>query len=388
MKTLRFILPLLMLQQALFAQDQTEQKVQKVLPRDPANLTTRNEVQHAIDKGLKWLAAKQEKAGYWDTTDHPALSGLVLTAFQRDPLKQYKDSAMVKKGYAYLLKNVRKDGGIYKENELLNYNTSVCIMALLADDPNKYETVLRNARHFLIGQQMEGDPKDKPYAGGIGYGDDEPNSDMSNMVFALEALHATQYLDAKTSEGAPKGKDLNWDAAIDFIQRCQNLPDVNKAKWVSDKEKDKGGFVYTPAENAPDNMVPASHTYSSYGSVSYAGMLSYIYAGVKHDDPRVQAVVDWISHNYTTKENPGVGTSGLYYYYHTFAKALATYGQDKIKLADGTEVDWRNDLAKRLIDLQHEQGYWVNTNGSHWEKDSILVTAYSVLALEYVYEQQ
>ena len=79
---------------------------------------------------------------------------------------------------------------------------------------------------------------------------------------------------------------------------------------------------------------------------------------------------------------------GCFYYYHTFAKTLATYGQDKIQLANGKEVDWRADLAKRLIDLQHENGSWVNDNGMHWEKDSILVTAYSVLALEYVYQAQ
>lgn len=383
MKILRLILPLVLLQTSLFAQ------AEKVLPHDQANLSLRNEVQHAIDKGLAYLAAKQQAEGYWDMDEHPALTGLILTAFQRDPSKHYKDSTMVKRGYAFVLKNVHPDGGIYKKNELLNYNTSICVMALLADDPAKYETVLRNARKFLIGQQMSGDPKDNAYAGGIGYGDDDPHSDMSNMVFALEALHATAYLDVKTTENpVSNAKDLNWDAAIDFLQRCQNLSSVNKAKWVSDAAKDKGGFVYTPTENAPDNMLPDSQTYTSYGSMSYAGMLSYIYAGVKHDDPRVQGVVEWIRNNYSVDENPGGGHVALYYYYHTFAKTLATYGKDKFKLANGKEVDWRNDLAKRLINLQHENGSWVNDNGLHWEKDPLLVTAYSVLALEYVYQAQ
>ncbi|HWB58003.1 MAG TPA: prenyltransferase/squalene oxidase repeat-containing protein [Chthoniobacteraceae bacterium] len=387
MKILRLILPLLLLHAPLLAQDEKPADV-KVIPHDQANLSLRNEVQHAIDKGLEYLASKQQAGGYWDMNKHPALTGLVLTAFQRDPSHHYKDSEMVKKGYAFILKNVHDDGGIYNDDELLNYNTSVCVMALLADDPAKYENILRKARKFLIGQQMEGDPKDKPYAGGIGYGDDEPNSDMSNMVFALEALHATNYLQETTAENSPTQKDLNWDAAIDFIQRCQNLSSVNKAKWVSDKAKDKGGFVYTPTEDAPDNMIPKAKTYTSYGSMSYAGLLSYIYAGVKKDDPRVQGAVDWIKNNYTVDENPGGGHASLYYYYHTFAKTLATYGQDKFTLANGKEVDWRSDLAKRLIDLQHEDGRWVNDNGMHWEKDSILVTAYSVLALEYVYQAQ
>lgn len=385
MKILRVILPLLLLQPALFAQGE------KVLPHDQANLSLRNEVQHSIDKGLAWLAAKQQAGGYWDMDEHPALTALILTAFKRDPSHQYSDSEMVKKGYAYILGCVHPDGGIYKKDELLNYNTSICIMALLADDPAKYESQLRKARQFLIGQQMTGDPNDNVYAGGIGYGDDDPHSDMSNMVFALEALHATNYLQPRASEDTNStDKDLNWDAAINFIQRCQNLSSVNKAKWVSNDPKDKGGFVYTPNETqaGEHKLANGTTTYSSYGSMSYAGMLSYIYAGVKHDDPRVKGVEEWISNNYSTAENPGVGHVGLYYYYHTFAKTLATYGQDKIKLANGKEVDWRNDLAKRLIDLQNENGSWVNDNGRHWEKDSILVTAYSVLSLEYVYQAQ
>ena len=386
MRILHLILPLVLLQQGLFAQGE------KLIPHDPANLSLRNEVQHAIDKGLAWLQTKQKAGGFWDMDEHPALTALILTAYERDPSKQYNDSAMVKKGYAYVLSCVHSDGGIYKKNELLNYNTSICIMALLANDPAKYETQLRKARQFLIGQQMTGDPEDNSYAGGIGYGDDDPHSDMSNMVFALEALHATNYLQVKNGEttSVSSEKDLNWDAAIDFVQRCQNLSSVNNAKWVSDDPKDKGGFVYTPNETAAavHKLPNGRTTYSSYGSMTYAGMLSYIYAGVKHDDPRVQGVAEWIRNNYTTEENPGVGHEALYYYYHTFAKTLATYGQDKIKLANGKEVDWRNDLAKRLIDLQHKEGYWVNDNGRHWEKDSILVTAYSVLALEYVYQAQ
>ena len=47
-----------------------------------------------------------------------------------------------------------------------------------------------------------------------------------------------------------------------------------------------------------------------------------IYAGVTKDDPRVKAAYEWIQKHYTLDENPGMGGNGLYYYYHTFAKAL------------------------------------------------------------------
>lgn len=385
MKIAKILLPALFLPTLLFAAPD------KLAPHDFDNLSLRNEVGHAIEKGLAWLKTKQDTTGFWDQAEYPALTGLILTAYERDPFPQYKNSDTVKKGYDFVLSCVHPDGGIYKKDELLNYNTSICIMALLADDPAKHEEVLRKARQFLVGQQMTGDPKDNTYAGGIGYGDDDPHSDMSNMVFALEALHETNYLRAKATgeqASAPVEKDLDWNAAINFVQRCQNLSSVNKAKWTSDDPKDKGGFVYTPEESQPDpiKLSNGRTILRSYGSMTYAGMLSYIYAGVDHNDPRVKGAAEWIRNNYSTEENPGVGHEGLYYYYHTFAKTMATYGQDKIKLANGKEIDWRRDLAQKLLNLQHEEGFWVNDNGRHWEKNSVLTTAYTVLALEYVYQ--
>jgi len=61
----------------------------------------------------------------------------------------------------------------------------------------------------------------------------------------------------------------------------------------------------------------------SYGSMTYAGLKSMIYAGLTQDDPRVKAALEFIRKNYTLEENPGQGQRGLYYYYQTFAKAMA-----------------------------------------------------------------
>jgi squalene-hopene/tetraprenyl-beta-curcumene cyclase len=382
MKLLSCIVTSLLLSQALFAQ------VDKSIPNNP-DLPQSHTIDVMINKALAWLESKQDKAGFWDSPEHPAITGLVLTAMERAPSGNHREAESTKRGYDFLLSCVHPDGGIYKKNELLNYNTSICVMALLATDDPKYDAVLRKARQFLVGQQMPVESgKDIVYAGGIGYGDDDPHSDMSNMVMALEALHATERLRG-SEQSASTEKDLNWQAAIDFVQRCQNLSSVNKAKWVSDDPKDKGGFVYTPEESSagerklPDGRVALR----SYGSMTYAGLLSYIYTGLKPDDPRVTAVVDWIGKNYSLDENPAMGRQGLYYYYHTLAKALTTYGLNRVTLADGKEADWKKDLADKLISLQHPEGYWVNDNGRFWEKDPVLVTAYSVLALEMIYHQ-
>ena len=122
----------------------------------------------------------------------------------------------------------------------------------------------------------------------------------------------------------------------------------------------------------------------SYGSISYGGLLSYIYAQMKRDDPRVVAVFNWLKQNYTLDENPAMGAQGLYYYYHTMAKALSLFGIEELELADGRKIDWRKDLAMRLINLQQKDGSWANDNGRWWERDPALVTAYAVLTLELI----
>ena len=74
--------------------------------------------------------------------------------------------------------------------------------------------------------------------------------------------------------------------------------------------------------------------------------------------------------------------------YHQFQPLfyqVATAGLDELKTKSGT-VDWRTGLANHLIKLQDANGSWKNTASSRWmEGDPVLVTAYTVLALEHVH---
>ena len=137
----------------------------------------------------------------------------------------------------------------------------------------------------------------------------------------------------------------------------------------------------TPKEEGKAKKAPLR----TYGSMSYAGLQSLIYAQVKKDDPRIKAVMEWLSRNFTLAENPGMDEQGLYYYYQTMSKALSAAGVDELTLADGSKVDWRDELAKTLINKQKSDGSWVNTNNRWWEADPVLVTSYTVLALEQLY---
>ena len=117
--------------------------------------------------------------------------------------------------------------------------------------------------------------------------------------------------------------------------------------------------------------------------MTYAGLKSMIYAGVKKDDPRVKAAYEWVQKHYTLDENPGMGGNGLYYYYHTFAKALDAIGEPTIVDGKGKSHDWRADLSEQLIASQNPDGSWINKAPRWLEGDANLVTAYGLLCLSY-----
>jgi squalene-hopene/tetraprenyl-beta-curcumene cyclase len=353
------------------------------------NLSLKLEIGRALDKGVTWLNGEQNaSSGNWGEPDYPALTGLALRATLGHP-----ESTMVgkfaknqKTGFGFLMSKVQSDGGIYGKG-LASYNTSICMMALLQAKDAKYEETIRKARKFLINQQADFDKKgelDNTFDGGVGYGSRWAHSDLSNTHLAMEALFYAKH-SLKSKEGDEL--DLDWDAAIAFVQKCQNLPKTNKEKWVSKHEDDRGGMVYFPGSSMAGERESANGTKAlrSYGSMSYAGLLSFIYAEMKEDDPRLVAVRDWLKAHYTVEENPGVGQQGLYYYYHTMSKALTLSGIEEIKDASGKKRNWRKELALKLLNKQDPKGFWLNENGRWWERDPILVTSYALLALERVY---
>jgi squalene-hopene/tetraprenyl-beta-curcumene cyclase len=115
--------------------------------------------------------------------------------------------------------------------------------------------------------------------------------------------------------------------------------------------------------------------------MTYAGLKSMIYAGLDSRDVRVQAAFKWIQKHYSLDENPGMGQAGLFYYYHTFAKALDTMNLKVLEDAAGKKHDWRAELTNHLLSLQKENGGWVNPEKRWMEGDPNMATAYSLLTL-------
>ena len=181
-----------------------------------------------------------------------------------------------------------------------------------------------------------------------------------------------------------EGNSEALQRALLFISRTQNLESEHNTTPFPNKNPD-GGFYYTPANGGESQAgETANGGLRSYASMTYAGLKSMIYAGVDKDDARVKAAYAWLQKHYDLKSNPGMGTAGLYYYYHTFAKALNAMDSPVFIDDEGEEHDWRMELIDELASRQQDNGSWLNDENGRWLEDNAsLVTGYAILALSY-----
>ncbi|TWT90100.1 Prenyltransferase and squalene oxidase repeat protein [Pseudobythopirellula maris] len=325
-----------------------------------------------VDRAIGFLRSSQAEDGSFSSHAGPAITALVATGLMENG--RSPSDPMVSKAVDYVVRFANEDGSISSpQSTHRNYETCVAVQCLKATGDTKHKPLLDAAEKFLKGLQWDEEEGHGPTStsyGGAGYGNHR-RPDLSNTSFLIEALH----------ELGTEADDPAMQKALAFVSRAQNLETEHNTTPFADKVND-GGFYYTPAAGGSSQAgETASGGLRSYGSMTYAGLKSMIFAGLDQDDPRVAAALKWIGASYTLAENPGMGTSGLYYYYHTFAKALDAAGESVVVDADGEEHDWRQDLVTKLAELQKEDGSWINANERWLEADPNLSTSYCLLAL-------
>jgi len=360
-----------------------------------------------LDRSIQWLLTQQDKdTGGWGVNpdpkspQYPAITALVLTALLDHPQFDHRHPA-VERAVRFILKYQQPDGGIY-DRILPSYNTSICLSALARVPTPEAAAAIKPAQDFLRGLQWSEDalPMDgetgkvdtsHPFYGGIGYGR-HGRPDLSNLNLMLQGLH----------DSGLSSSDPAFQRALVFLARTQMLDETNDQPYADGSRQ--GGFIYATAENkdtigkgqSQAAQPTVEETLSdgtvasrlrAYGSMTYAGFKSMIYADLKRDDPRVIAARDWIRSNYTLEENPGAGTDGLYYYFLTFARAMDAWGVSTIDTLDadgnpGPRRDWANDLIARLAPLQSADGSFTSVDDRWMENNPVLITAYAALALQ------
>lgn len=416
------------------------------------------------------LRAQDPATGGWNVpprgsqTPHlPAFTGLALNALLMEPGGP-SDPDAADRAARFLLSLQGPDGGIHA-GTLPTYNTAIAASALSRLGTAQASAAADRAVDFLRAAQWGAAlgqgaspaggpeaptpvPKEHPFFGGIGYGN-RGRPDISNLAFFLQAMHDT---------GVP-ADDPAFVSALGFLARLQMLeraPDgtpVNPMPYAIGSAQ--GGFIYatgpgpqSPAEGQSfagqiDETLSDGSVASrlrAYGSVSYAGFKSLIYAGLTADDPRVHAVLGWAREHYTLAENPGIGADGYYYYLLMFARAMHASGSPTLDAArpeplltgaywlpagsadaqptvlraatpqaaaallalgsisiDGrpgtlSQVppdftpgprDWRRDLTAALAALQNPDGSFRSLDDRWLENNPVLVTSYALLALQH-----
>ncbi len=361
----------------------TAAAVPGVTAETPAAAGSRATAERLIAQGAAYLLNAQQADGGWGAQAGPGVASLVVKALAQAPTVGPRHPA-VQRGVAFVLRARRDDGGIYSAEGLLkNYETSVALSMLAAVRDPAHDAIAAQARQFLIDNQWdegEGKTPADPFYGGAGYGRHK-RPDLSNTQMMLEALR---------DSGLPPD-DPAYRRALVFIQRCQMLGETNDRPFAQGSTQ--GGFIYSPVgagESKAETIDVNGRTeLRCYGSMTYAGFKSLLYAGLTRDDPRVRAALDWIRRHWTLECNPNMPAArsreGLYYYYHVFARALAAWGEPILRDAAGRDHDWRQELVDRLAQTQRDDGSWVNEADRWMEGLPALTTAYALLALQAAY---
>ena len=329
-----------------------------------------------VERGIEYLKVNgQAQDGSFSSQMGSGITALATTALLRNG-RTPKDP-VVAAALQYLKSQIQPGGGIHKQrSRLANYETCVGILCFTAANADgRYDKIIKNAEARVRGLQWDkgkGKHESDFSYGGVGYGE-KSRPDLSNTGFLIDALKAC---------GAGENDEAIQKSLV-FVSRCQNLETSHNTTPFAAKVND-GGFYYTCVLGRQDEsrQTPEGGL-RSYGAMSYTGLRSLIYAGLTKDDPRLKAAVEWIRKHYDVTAHPGMGNAGLYYYYHTLAKAMDALDVDYFEDAQGVRHDWRKELAQELARRQRDDGSWVNDNRRWFETDPNLVTAYALLTLSY-----
>lgn len=336
-----------------------------------------------IAHGVDYLRFIQGENGGFSSTPRAGIGISIVALIGLMESGLSPNDPVIAKGIDYLLKNVHDDGGIYSPGgKIAVYESCLAVSCLdLARKKGRsgLDKIIQKGEAWIRSQQygeQNGTDRENLFYGGLGYGNGS-RPDLSNTQFFMETLHDL---------GAGPDDEAIQRALV-FVSRCQNLESEADLSNPDRKNAD-GGFIYTCAGEGESPAGRVNGGLRSYGSITYAGLKSLIYAGLDDNDPRIKAASGWIRDHYTLTENPGLGKRGLYYYYHTMSKTLNILKKNLFIDRNGKEHYWKGELIDLLKATQNEDGSWVNENRMWMENDPGLITGYVLIILAYCAEHR
>jgi squalene-hopene/tetraprenyl-beta-curcumene cyclase len=352
-----------------------------------------------------WVVSQQQETGAWlqgpagKAVPSPAYTGLMIAALGNAPASlksRYK--AATDKGVAYLISRTNADGSVGEGPTgafIKTYATGIALMGYASvERTDKVANAIRGAQAYLKQNQL----KEGKDAGGVGYGDDKPDgskttiANLSTTGFSAEGMHVS---------GLPQDDEF-WKLVVKYVRKCQNNSETNNDPEFVAELKAKGlvvgndGSLYystvadPKAQKAGTKKVADKESIAGYGSMTYDGIKTYIYAGLKKDSPEVKSAIDWVRKNYSVELHPGFPFDaaqrqhlrGLYHYYLVMSRALEAYGENPFETFDGKKHDWAREIAEQLVESVKEDKMWKNDNPAWFEGDPLLVTSYVLVTCD------
>jgi len=361
----------------------------------------------ALARAARYLVSKQSPDGAWRSETYGALrEGPALTAYVMSGLfflpqggEAQRDA--FRRGVRYLVAMVG-EGGAIREGphgfafplHTATMASRVVVLDAKTDENLKAQAAwLAFARRRQLGRDLGWDPGDLAY-GGWGFSTElarKPAAGERPAPFVEANLSATLFGIAALRSARVPLDDPAWQAALVFVQRCQNFSDDAA---LQDSRFDDGGFYFMPADVAQNKAGVAGRDKSgrerfhSYGSMTADGVRALLQCGLSPDHPRVAAARGWLEQNFTATTHPGrfaedreVLREATYYYYAwSISHAFARLGITRLRGPNG-DVVWAEALAAELLRRQRPDGAWVNSFTDAKEDDPLVATPWAAAAL-------
>jgi hypothetical protein len=315
----------------------------------------------AVALGLRWLAAQQHSSGMWSLSgpytdgsrqENPeAATAMALLAFQgagytpaSDPKHPF--TAVVRDGWKALLKRQHSDGRFFEEANTTHqlYTQAQCTMALcelyaMTGDAVYYDAAQRAVDYCVKIQSPQGGWRYRP----------NQDSDMSVTGWFVMALQSARM-------GGIEVPSPVFDKITEFLDTVAR---------GDEHGYDVGSrYAYMARDGATLTL-------------SAEGLLCRQYLGWPHDDPRLNAGVEYISANL-----PAWNKRNVYYWYYATQVLHHMEGKPWKKWNDEMKVLLPSHQEKR----GRERGSWT-PRGDRWggEGGRLYVTCLSLLTLEVYY---
>ncbi len=303
------------------------------------------EVEKAVQKGLSWLATRQNSDGSWGTQYKCSMTGLALLAYLGycETPQSIRHGQKVRKSIDFLLKyakdndykigNMNDNSGAY-EHGIATYALSEAY--ILTDEGRIGSVVSQALRVITKGQTEDGGWKYR-YAGG-------KNSDISVTGWQIQALKAGKLSHGKSSVSSSLRK------AVKLLENCQN--------------KDNGGFPYR------------TNTSDPRPSLSGVGVLG-LQMGGEGDSKAAKKGIEFLLKNYSDLKYDG---ADLYAWYYNTQACFNEGGEAWEK--------WNAGFQDEILNTQNDDGSWKIPRGlKHAPKTDrdIYVTCLCILMLETYY---